>query len=206
MLFNQEPFIDLFKCKHWSIPGHWLPSATLIISILILVFFFRVAIKLWKKSLKVPKGGRQEEDDDLHLNLRLRCSKEISKRKRAELKTNQTIDNNYIQPDGEFVSSEGKLLICSLFGQMILTQAPAVHPAINYCLRRRDLEMRERAPCLSYTIWLTLRKIFVKLSSFSFVCDSTSLTDPCKLVSQSVSRLSHGIGYLDWRLQMLSLA
>ena len=99
MLFNQEPFIDLFKCKHWSIPGHWLPSATLIISILILVFFFRVAIKLWEKSLKVPKGGRQEEDDDLHLNLRLRCSKEISKRERAELKTNQTIDNNYIQPD-----------------------------------------------------------------------------------------------------------
>ena len=61
-----------------------------------------------KKSLKVPKGGRQEEYDDLHLNLRLRCSKEISKRKRAELKTNQTIDNNYIQPDGEFVSSEEK--------------------------------------------------------------------------------------------------
>ena len=163
MLFNQEPFIDLFKCKHWSIPGHWLPSATLIISILILVFFFRVAIKLWRQSLIVPKGGRQEEDDDLHLNLRLRCSKEISKRKRAELKTNQTIDNNYIQPDGEFVSSEGICWFVPSLDKWFWRLPPAVHPAINYCLRRRDLEMRERAPCLSYTIWLTLRKIFVCL-------------------------------------------
>ena len=33
-------FIDLFKCKHWSIPGHWPPSALLII----LVLFSRVML------------------------------------------------------------------------------------------------------------------------------------------------------------------